>query len=406
MKMPAVMAALDPDRFFRARQRSDGDPFVVWMPGLGDVVFTGHPDGARDIFRAPVDTLAPPLPNPIAPLVGDASLILLGGPRHKRERGLLMPAFHRARLQEYAEIIAAATTARLRDWNPGAVVDSRAAAADITMQVILEAVFGVHDAARRGEYTRVITDFLAAYSAPLMLAPVLRRGPGPWASFVRRRAAFDRLLDAELLRDTDGTSILSLLRSARYEDGSTITQADLRDELRTLLVAGHETTATALCWALFHLAGTPPPADAGPRIWEAVAKETLRLHPTVPIVLRRLLEPLSVRDRPVPAGGVVGVSLHLLHRHPDTWDAPAEFRPERFLERKYTPFEYAPFGGGYRRCIGFGLAELELQVALQTIHATVRLERLDQREPVAVPRGIAASPRNPIRFRVTHRRQT
>ena len=431
-----LTAAADPDRYLRWRRERDGDPFEVRFPGFAPILFTGHPEGARDIFRAPVDLSEPPTPNPIAPLVGEASLILISGERHRRERKLLTPPFHGERMRAYGEIIRDSTVDEIRNWVPGRTVDSRAASRAITLRVMLEAVFGLSGDDRPAEYTRVVGDFLAAYTGPLMMVPLLRRGlfgHAPWDRFLRARKEFDALLTEDIERRRAGPEngredILSMLLAATYEDGSQIDDRELREELRTLLVAGHETTATAVCWALFELhrhpealerliatvrelgpSATPAQLARLPYL-DAVCNETLRLHPPVPIVLRRLTGPWHVRGVPVAEGTTVGIALPLLHSHPDVWQRPEEFDPDRFLDRRYSPFEFAPFGGAHRRCIGFALAEYEMRIVLATILPRVRLalpERYRRRPPPAsVPHNIATGPHRPIMFEVLSSEQS
>ncbi|MFC9438344.1 cytochrome P450 [Nocardia sp. NPDC057030] len=429
----ALAAGIDFDRYFRWRRAREGDPFFVRFPGFGSALFTGTAVGAREVFRAPIDALEPPRPNPIEPLVGPASLILAAGERHRRDRALLAPAFHGARIRMYGDIIRDSVAQELagangQAWRPGARIDSRAAARAITLRVILEAVFGVDSHERRAEYTAAVAEFLTAFSGPLMLVPLLRHGlcgQAPWDRFVAARARLDRLIldDIGYRRTGTGelaTDILGMLLSTNYDDGTAITDAELCEQLRTLLVAGHETTATTLVWALFHLHREPSTLDrlraelraAGPEVspvelarlpyLDAVCQETLRLHPAVPIVVRRLTAPYPLRGVPLAAGDTMGVAVPLLHSDPQVWPDPRRFRPERFLERKYGPFEFAPFGGGHRRCVGAALADYELRIALATIVRRVRL-RLPARyahgrAPISVPHNIATGPHRSIPF--------
>lgn len=417
------------------RRRREGDPFRVRIPGLGSVVFTGTPDGARELFRAPVDLLEPPLPNPIEPMVGTASLILARDGRHRQERTLLAPAFHRGRISAYGNTIRAAARAELdgertgNPWRPGLRIDARAAARALTLRVILAAVFGIDEPVRRAEYTAVTTEFLESFGTTLFLFPALRRdlrGLSGWERFGAARDRLDELIDDEVTRRRadggGGEDLLALMLSTRYEDGTAITATDLREQLRTLLVAGHETTATALVWALYRLhrepaalarlldelssAGTDPdPAELMKLPYlDAVCQETLRLHPPVPIVLRRLTGDFTLRGTPLAAGDTMGISVHLLHTDPAVWPEPRRFRPERFLERRYGPFEFAPFGGGHRRCVGAALADYELRIVLATVLTSVRL-RLAPRfahgpAPLSVPHTITVGPRTAITFDV------
>ncbi|TSE00480.1 cytochrome P450 [Skermania sp. ID1734] len=414
-----VAAIGNPEGYLRWRAAHDGDPFRVRFPGLPPVWFTGHPDGAREIFRAPLESLEPPTPNPIAPLVGSSSLILLSGAAHQHVRKLLGPAFHRAQIRGYADIIAAAARAETARWRPGGRVEVGAAARSITLRVILEAVLGVDDARRRAEYVGAVSELLNAYTGPLMFLPPLRQrffGRSGWDRFCRARDSLNGLLDADLAQRrpaTAGRDIASSLLAAGAA------RPELRAQLVTLLIAGHETTATAVGWALYRLHRDPllldrvrgeldqhvdsvqPAQLADLPLLGAVCDEALRLHPPVPIVLRQLTEPLEVRGQRIPAGHVAGVALPLLHTDPAAWGSDAAaFNPDRFDTERATPFEFAPFGGGHRRCIGATLAEYEMRIVVATILSQSRLAlpAPDRVRPIppAVPHGIATRSRRPL----------
>lgn len=437
---PAVLlAAANPDAYLRHRQRRDGDPFRVRFPGMGETLFTGRPDGAREIFRTSPTLLEPPAPNPIEPLLGSGSLILLNGERHTRERKLMMPPFHGARMHAYGDVIEQAAITEIGRWRAGAVVSALPAAQRITLDVIIRAVFGVEDGGRQQRYRAVIGELLRALTPPLLLFPQARRsfgGRGPWVRFQRLRAELDALLTEEIAaRHATGSAggpgagggpgtgdqdVLSLLMSTTYEDGATLSDDDLLDELRTLLVAGHETTATAIAWALFHIHHCPeiheqllaelrplgpdpsPDVLAGLPYLGAVCSESLRAHPVVPIVLRRVTEPTALRGVPVRAGQTIGIAVPLLHSDPQAWPEPSRFLPERFLDRSYSPFEYAPFGGGHRRCLGAALATYELRIIIGAImgRATLALSPRDRRRPAppSIPKNITTGPRREIRL--------
>ncbi|OQS14067.1 cytochrome P450 [Nocardia donostiensis] len=420
----AIAAGIDFERYFRWRRERDGDPFRLRFPGLGAVLFTGIQEGAREVFRSPVHIVEPPRPNPIEPLVGTASLILTNGDRHRQDRALLAPAFHPAQLQHYGTVIQEAALREMSGrWHPGVRIDARTAATAITLQVILTAVFGVAKG-RHAAYTAAIADFLGSFTGPLMLAPALRHGVlgrAPWDRFVTARDRLDQLLLADIARrrrrGAVTPDILTLLLSCRYDDGTAITDADLCDQLRTLLVAGHDTTANTLAWAMWRVYGDPAvsaqlraelrsagpvaqTAPAGLPYLNAVCRETLRLHPAVPIVLRRVAAPTLLRDAPLAAGEVMGVALPLLHSDPAVWAEPELFRPARFLRHRYSPFEFAPFGGGHRRCLGAAFAEFELRVALATIAAGANLRPVPGRAPRSRPHGIATRPSRPLLFDV------
>ncbi|GEM32232.1 cytochrome P450 [Nocardia neocaledoniensis NBRC 108232] len=435
-----LAAAWDLDGYLRRRARR-GDPFAVGFPGFPPVLFTGTADGARELFRIPAAAVRPPGPNPIEPMVGAASLILSSGARHRTDRTLLAPALHGARTKELAGVIREATLAEIESgsgatgpWRVGTTFDALSAARSITQRVILATAFGpaagdAPGSARRAdravEYAGAIADFLASFTTPLLAAPVLRRGPagfGPWGRFVAARARLDRLIQGDIDRRRavgpgDG-GLLDLLLTTRYDDGSTLTDTELREQLRTLLVAGHETTATTLTWALYHLhrepglrsrltaeladAPTDPEEQAASPLLGALCQETLRLHPPVPMVLRTLTEPRRWRGVDLAAGQTIGLAVGVLHSQPSTWPAPRLFHPDRFLDRKIAPSDYAPFGGGHRRCIGATLAEHELRsvLAMLVTETELRLEPALAlgRRPRAVPRNLATAPGRPIRF--------
>ncbi|MGF6881920.1 cytochrome P450 [Nocardia sp. GAS34] len=434
----ALFAGVDFERYFRWRRARDGDPFLVRFPGFGGGLFTGTPAGARELLRAPIELVVPPLPNPIEPMVGSASLILARGERHHRERTLLAPVFHRSRMIRYATIIRDSARNELdgrrtgKPWAPGTRVDARAAARAITLQVILEAVLGIESPSRRAEYIDAVTQFLNAFGGPLMLVPALRRGVfgrSPWDRFTAARARLDALMsaDIETRRATGifGEDVLAMLLEARYDDGEAISDTDLLEQLRTLLVAGHETTATTLVWALYRLHRHPEalrrlraelaqvdPATAPHDLvrlpyLDAVCQETLRLHPPVPIVLRRLTGPYTLRGVELGAGDTMGIAVPLLHSDPEVWSDPARFAPERFLERRYGPFEFAPYGGGHRRCVGASLADYELRIVLATVIARTELALTPAYArgpmPLSVPHNIATGPRSGITFKVISR---
>ncbi len=425
----AVWAGLDPEGFFR-RHASDSEPFVLVFPGIGKVTLFSTVDAARDILTAPSDACRAPLPNPIEPIVGQGSLILLSGGPHRRTRNMLMPAFCGDRMRGYYDVITDAVTDQIAELQPGDQVAVAAVSRAITLDVVIRVVFGVTDRSRREEYARVINALMASSTASLMLVPWLRQeiaGRGPWARLVAFRAQLDRLLSAQMAerRGTGehGSDMLGLILSATDEGGTHLGDDALREQLRTILAAGHETSATSLAWALYHIhrdesvrrrvveelsgVATAHEMAALPYL-SAVIKETLRVHPTVSIVLRKLTVPLTIEGVFHSAGDVVGIALPALHFNPDVWTEPESFDPERFLTGKPAPFGYAPFGGGYRRCVGAVFAHHELAVAVGTLMKTVELSmparERRRKPPRAVPRGIATKPSREILLTAAGRR--
>jgi cytochrome P450 len=421
----AISAAIDPVRYFR-RHATNPRPFQLKFPGLGEVIFFATTQATHDVLTIPAPLSQAPTPNPIQPIVGERSLILLSGEEHRRERRLLTPAFHGERIKHYVDIIASATTEEIGSRRPGHAVAVRELALAIALNVAIRVVFGVADPNRRQVYAEAVRALMRANTAPLMLMPALRRdigGRGPWARLLRLRDQLDQLLSEDienrqrkcmLARD-----MLDVLLSETDEDGQVHSEQDLHDQLRTLLAAGHETTATALTWSLYHiyrddsvrerlvaeLSGRPTPLEMTTLPYlNAVVHETLRMHPPVPIVLRRLGGPLTIGGVACSQGQIVGIALHALHFNPSIWPEPDRFEPERFLTRKPPPFAYAPFGGGHRRCLGAAFSVAELAVAIGTIMGSVELRmparERDRRPPRCVARGIAVVPAREITLEV------
>lgn len=417
-----VTVASDPEGYLRRRRALLGDPVVVRVPGSGRMVISGKPDGARELFSGPVELFEVTRPNMVEPLLGPGSLIMIDGERHRRERRLLAPAFHGERIRGYGETMRAATVEQLAGLAAGQTVDLLELGQQVTLRVIVQAIFGVADQARGDRFAAATDRLLDGYTSKLVL-PAYRNTVGRLGAVSRLRARlaeFDALLTAEIEdRRASGTAgradILSLLLSARYDDGSVLSDGELLDELRTMVVAGHETTATTLAWALYHLHREPElarrltdelaalgdhPAPAALPYLGAVCQEALRLHPVVPLVARRLVAPWRFQGVDLVAGDTAAVAPSLLHRNPDVWPEPLAFRPDRFLDRKPKPTEYVPFGGGNRRCVGAAFGDHELRVVLGTLLSTGRfsMPERDRARPVprALPTNITLGPSRPL----------
>ncbi len=416
-----VTAPVDPEGYLRRRRAHRGDPVIVRMPGAGRMVITGDPEGARELFAGPVELFDVARPNLVEPLLGPGSLIMINGDRHRHERRLLMPPFHGQRIRTYGPIIQQATLDEIGTWQAGQRLDTQRLGQTITLRVIIRAIFGIDDDFRADRFATATTRLLNGY-APALALPAFRHTVGrlgPAARLRQHLADFDALLTAEIdTRRTAGVhggqDILSLLLSSRYDDGTEPSATDLLDELRTMVVAGHETTATSLTWALYHLyrepaltrrlihelapLGRPPaPADlAALPYLGAVCQEALRLHPVVPMVARRLLAPWQFRGIDLAPGDTAAVATSLLHHNHQLWNQPFAFRPDRFLDHTPRPFEYAPFGGGHRRCLGAAFADYEMRIALGTLlsTATLAMTHHDQTRPIPrpVPRNITFGP--------------
>jgi cytochrome P450 len=365
--------------------RRYGEAFTItFAPSGRKLVILSDPRAVKEVFTAPAQ-VAPSAAgdSPIAPVMGPSSVITLVGAEHMRQRKLLLPPFHGERMREYEDVIVQATRRSMRSWPLGQPMrlDSRTRA--ITLEVILRAVFGV-EAERMERLRSAIVGLLTPAQLPALLLFALRRPTGerPAGSIGRALDHLDAVIYEELARrrsQTDlaeRTDILSLLMLARDEDGRAMSDGELRDELVTLLLAGHETTATAVAWAVERLVRHPDKLmrlvaeiDAGEseEYMQAVVTETLRVRPVVPLVVRRLREPLQVGELALPAGTRVAPSIYLTNRNPRVYEAPEEFRPERFLDGGAPEtFSWIPFGGGIRRCIGAAFATLEMKLILRT----------------------------------------
>jgi cytochrome P450 len=373
-----------PEALLERARRERGDVFTVHLP-LGPVVAVADPQLIREVFTGDPDVLRAGEGNrPLEPVVGPDSLLLLDGARHLRRRRLVLPPFHGERLQGYAADMARLTREDLAGWPHGTPFALEPRLRAITLAIIIRVVFGIEDAGRAATLRELIPQLVpdGGFSS-LLLLPALRRDLGPrspWRRFLAARAAIDDLLYGEIAARRDDprlaerTDILSLLLQARDEDGAPLTDHELRDELMTLLVAGHETTASALAWAFTLLTHARPDAidraREDPAWLDAIGSETLRLKPPLPLAVRRTTQPITLSGHRIPAGARIGPCIYLTHRRPDLYPDPLAFRPERFLEGRagrVSNYAWLPFGGGVRRCVGAAFAQLELRTVLATV---------------------------------------
>lgn len=413
-----------------------GDCFTVNLGNFARFNFFSNPAAIEQIFS----TAGPKFESGRANMIlrrtlGDNSLLLLDGEAHKRQRQLLMPPFHGERMRAYAELIPQITTAITQQWQPGQPFWIRPAMQSISLQIILQAVFGLTDGQRYEDLKRLLCEMLEFTSNRFGFAsnffPILQRDWGAWSpggKFARWMAQINALLYAEIHDrrqsfDPSRSDILTLLLSARDEAGEPMSDVELRDELMTLLVAGHETTATALTWALYWIHRSPDiqqklraelsslddPLEAGADA-SAIAKlpylnavccETLRIYPVAFIAQIRIAQTaVEVGGYPFHTYDMVIPCIYLVHHRPDLYPDPKQFRPERFLERQFSPYEYLPFGGSNRRCIGAAFALFEMKLVLATILRQHRLELLETKPVQPVRRGVTVAPNRKIKMRL------
>jgi len=393
-----------PGPFLVRAQRRYGDVFTMRIGGEPPWVMLAHPDAVREVFTGDPAVMHAGKANLILrPLVGHASVLLLDGRQHMRERKLMLPPFHGSRMAGYRDLVAAIAREHIAAWPRGEplVLSTRMQA--ITLDVVLRVIFGVEEGAQLTALRDRLRALLArVFSVSSMLA-MASAGPerversGVYGRWLR---PVDALLQeqVEARRAAPGDDVLSLLLAARHADGSPMSDRELRDELVTLLVAGHETTATALSWAMERLTRMAGGWDAlragGEEYAEAAGKETLRLRPVLPVVLRNLQERTTIAGVDLPAGTVVAPSIFLVHRRPDLYPDPATFRPERFLgpEPQGGTYTWIPFGGGVRRCVGAAFALMELRVVLAELAAHVEAAPARPQREATARRAITLIP--------------
>jgi cytochrome P450 len=388
--LPAVLQTLAwitrPGPFMERARRRYGDPFTVRLEGVGNFVFVSDPAALKQIFTADPEKLRSGKANAaLEPVLGSRSLLLLDGREHLRQRKLMLPPFHGERLRRYEQLMAEIAAEEVDRWPTGEPIPLQPRMQAITLEIILRVVFGYDRGAELTELRDRVVRLLETSASPMALFPPMRRRLGPWSPwtrFLRAREKLDEALFAEIARRrgderlADRDDIFSMLVQARDEDGEPLTDRELRDELVTLLIAGHETTATALAWAFERLMRLPGSLDrlADEEYAEAAVTETLRLRPPLPVVARWLEEPYEVLGHELPAGTRVAPCIWLAHRRADVYPDPYAFRPERFIGAAPDTYAWLPFGGGVRRCIGASFATLEMRVVLQTVAERVRLE--------------------------------
>jgi cytochrome P450 len=344
----------------------------------------------------------------LEPALGPNSVLTLDEDQHLRQRKLLLPPFHGESVRRYGELIHETAEREIDTWPVGRPFALRPHTQRITLDVILRAVFGVRDPERFALAQRLVDEF-ARRSHAVLLFPALRRRFGrfsPFARFESARDALDEFLLGEIAARRSGVGdagrddVLSLLLRAGHEDGSPMTDQELRDELLTVIGAGHETTATALAWAIERLVRTPRVlgrlrqslAAEGDEYLDAVIKETLRTRPVITDVARKLTEPAKIGDYTLPAGTLVLPAIIAIHHREDLYPEPFEFRPERFLEGQGEGYNWIPFGGGVRRCIGAAFAQHEMRIVLRAIVERAELRAADPRPERLRPRNITLAP--------------
>lgn len=402
------------------------------------LVFVSNPAALQQIltndtkeFTAPGD-----LNEILKPLLGNYSVIMLDGDRHRRQRQLLMPPFHGERMRAYGDLICNITEQAMSKLTPGKFFSARNVMQDISLEIILSTVFGIHQGERFQKLINLLGSITDVFKSPLtssfLFFPSLQKDLGPWSPwgyFNRIQQQIDEILYAEIQErraqnDLSRTDILTLLMSARDEAGEPMTDLELHDELLTLLFAGHETTATAMAWALYWVHHLPevgakllqeldtlgknpdPTAIARLPYLTAVCQETLRIYPVGMLTFPRVVEkPMTMMGYDLEPETILMGCIYLTHHREDLYPEPKQFKPERFLERQFSPYEYLPFGGGSRRCIGLALAQFEMRLVLATILSRYQLALFESRPVRPQRRGVTLAPAGGVKMVIQAQRQ-
>jgi cytochrome P450 len=419
---------LRPLPFMQECREKYGDNFSVkFLSFERPMVLISDPVAIKALYTERGHGLPPGRDIILKPILGARSLLLQEGADHLAHRKLMLPAFHGERMRSYGPIMEEIIDAEIDSWPLGEEFKIHPRMQAITLEIILRVVFGVAEGPRLERLRVVLTNVLEETSSPFsqLIGLATRRfgGRGPWAKFEAQLDEVDELLYAEIAdrrAEAEGEErddILSVLMEARFEDGGEMSDTDLRDQLMTLLLAGHETTATALAWTFDLLLRHPAPMtrlreslEAGEDDYlRATISESLRLRPVVPLAGRRLNKELSVDGLTLPAGTDVTPAIWLTHTRADVYPEPFAFRPERFLEDAPDTYAWVPFGGGIRRCIGASFAEFEMRVALREVLTRCELhkaspapEKIGRRNITLSPKGgtpVIVTARNPARER-------
>ncbi|HYP55343.1 MAG TPA: cytochrome P450 [Solirubrobacterales bacterium] len=391
-----------------------GKRFTIRLPLTPPFVMLTDPDEVKEVFTAPPDVLEPGRgARVLEPVVGVNSVILLDEPTHMEQRKLMLPAFHGERMERLTGLMEEVAAAEIADLPRGTSVPLHPHMQELTLKIILRAVFGIDPGARFDALRQRLQEMLAFGDKPISLVPPRPDGRvakvaervGPFAQFVRIQEEVDEIIFALIAERREAgeerDDVLSTLLDARHEDGSPMSEQEIRDELLTLLVAGHETTATSLAWAFERLLREPrvlgrlvEEVDGNDDAYvTATIQETLRARPVLPNVAPRYVaKPIEVGGWPYPTGCSLVANGYLIHHDPDIYPEPYAFRPERFLDEQPGTYTWIPFGGGRRRCLGASFAMLEMKVVMRELLGACTLTAASNGVEVARRRNITVRP--------------
>jgi cytochrome P450 len=414
--------------FVFGAQRRYGEVFRMKAVIPGEPTITSHPDHVRSLFTAKPE-LAPSLTgeSPLRPIIGGDAVLTAVGPRHMRQRKLLLPPFHGEAIARYTEMISDAADREIASWQVGEPLALARPMQEITLDVIMAGIFGIEGEPEPGSsehnLRKVIRWLTELSTTPLAKVGELMNsgrteavGPLKAAIGVLDRATYKVISERRAESDlSDRRDIMSIILQAETEDGELLTDEEVRGELLTLVLAGHETTANSLAWAWERLVHNPAALDTyvdavrngdeeTRAAWtDAVIHESMRSRPVIPIIGRRVTVPWQLGEYGVPAGSPISMSILLLHHRPDIYPDPFSFRPERWLGHKPGTYEWIPFGGGIRRCLGAALAMAEQRVVLEAMARSLDLEHVNPEPERAQHRNVTMIPRDGGLVRITRR---
>ncbi|ARV62985.1 cytochrome P450 [Nostocales cyanobacterium HT-58-2] len=416
-----------------------GDIFTVQFPGGKPVTFVSHPKALEDVLTAPLGTFTSGEGNEMfSPLMGNSSIMLLDGKPHQRLRKLIMPPFHGERMRFYGQHICELTEQMMQSWTIGQSFDLRACTENVPVNVLPKVVFGLTEGERSKQLHEKLLALVNLSTSPLialhLFFPPLRKDLGawsPWGRLLRLRDEVDQLIYAEIAQrrqqpESERTDILSLLMLTHDEDGEPVSDQELRDQLISLLMAGFDTTSTALTWALYWIHKLPrvreqlleeldtindfsdTRAIAQLPYLTATCQETLRIYPSIMLPFLRVAQtPFQMMGDEFSAGSRIWPNIYSAHHRREVYPDPEQFKPERFLERQFSPYEYLPFGGGNRLCVGSAFALFLIKLVLFTILSRYQLTLVDPRPIHPIRHGPGLAPSRALQMMVTghhHRR--
>lgn len=422
----------DPVGYMETAAQKHPDIFSARIVGFGNhLVFVNDPQAIQQILTNDRKQFSAPgaLNGILRPIVGDCSVFTLENDQHRKRRQLVMPSFHGSRMQNYGQIIFDLTTEVFSRLEPQQNFLARDVMQDISLQIILRVVFGLNAGDRCRELQSLMTKMTELFTSPLtssfLFFPSLQKDLGawsPWGNFLRQQEQIDKLIYGEISErranpDPHRTDILAMLMSATDEEGNGMSDVELRDELVALLIAGHETTATVMSWALYWIHRLP---EVKAKLHEelktisdrhdwmsifklpylsAVCNETMRIHPVAMLTFPRVVEePVELLGYQLEPKTIILGCIYLLHHREDLYPNPNEFQPERFLDRQFSPYEFMPFGGGVRRCVGEALAQFEMKIVIATVLSHYNLELSDRHPVKPQRRGVTLAPAGGIKM--------